>query len=134
MRDLDTPRRSWLPWRFFSLFKVPTDPLAVVDGEESPETPKKQSWKDRGDNQRKVRTDMIRRMDDAPKLVNPSGWISEGQYALATVDEKPPFSETPSTDLRVPPSAQDQQQYGSEEHTMSDSQNEKRTSASFDDR
>ncbi|KAF5393461.1 hypothetical protein D9757_000476 [Collybiopsis confluens] len=27
---------------------------------------------------KKFRTDMIRRMDDAPKLVNPSGWISEG--------------------------------------------------------
>ncbi|KAJ3861901.1 cation transport protein-domain-containing protein [Lentinula novae-zelandiae] len=27
---------------------------------------------------KKLRTDMIRRMDDAPKLVNPSGWISEG--------------------------------------------------------
>ena len=27
---------------------------------------------------KRVRTDMIRRMDDAPKLVNPSGWISEG--------------------------------------------------------
>ncbi|KAF8891820.1 cation transport protein-domain-containing protein [Infundibulicybe gibba] len=28
---------------------------------------------------RKLRPDMIRRMDDAPKLVNPSGWISEGK-------------------------------------------------------
>ncbi|KAJ3993863.1 cation transport protein-domain-containing protein [Lentinula boryana] len=27
---------------------------------------------------KKLRTDMIRRMDDAPQLVNPSGWISEG--------------------------------------------------------
>ncbi|KAF9529697.1 cation transport protein-domain-containing protein [Crepidotus variabilis] len=27
---------------------------------------------------RKLRPDMIRRMDDAPKLVNPSGWVSEG--------------------------------------------------------
>ncbi|KAF9268582.1 TrkH-domain-containing protein [Marasmius fiardii PR-910] len=26
----------------------------------------------------RLRPDMIRRMDDAPKLVNPSGWISEG--------------------------------------------------------
>lgn len=26
---------------------------------------------------RRLRTDMIRRMDDAPKLINPSGWISE---------------------------------------------------------
>ncbi|KZT21063.1 hypothetical protein NEOLEDRAFT_1139908 [Neolentinus lepideus HHB14362 ss-1] len=28
---------------------------------------------------KKLRTDMIRRMDDAPKLVDPSGWISEGR-------------------------------------------------------
>lgn len=27
---------------------------------------------------RRVRPDMIRRIDDKPKLVNPSGWISEG--------------------------------------------------------
>lgn len=27
---------------------------------------------------RRLRPDMIRRMDDAPKLINPSGWISEG--------------------------------------------------------
>ncbi|KAF8911487.1 cation transport protein-domain-containing protein [Gymnopilus junonius] len=27
---------------------------------------------------RKLRPDMIRRMDDAPKLINPSGWVSEG--------------------------------------------------------
>ena len=28
---------------------------------------------------RKLRPDMIRRIDDAPRLVNPSGWISEGE-------------------------------------------------------
>ena len=28
---------------------------------------------------RRVRPDMIRRVDDKPKLVNPSGWISEGR-------------------------------------------------------
>jgi hypothetical protein len=28
---------------------------------------------------RRLRPDMIRRIDDAPRLVNPSGWISEGQ-------------------------------------------------------
>jgi len=28
---------------------------------------------------RRVRPDMIRRIDDKPKLVNPSGWISEGR-------------------------------------------------------
>ncbi|KAJ3511772.1 hypothetical protein NLJ89_g3904 [Agrocybe chaxingu] len=28
---------------------------------------------------RKLRPDMIRRMDDAPKLINPSGWVTEGR-------------------------------------------------------
>ena len=28
---------------------------------------------------RRLRPDMIRRINDAPRLVNPSGWISEGQ-------------------------------------------------------
>lgn len=28
---------------------------------------------------RKLRPEMIRRMDDAPKLVNPSGWVTEGK-------------------------------------------------------
>lgn len=40
----------------------------------------------------RLRTDMIRRMDDAPKLINPSGWISEGR-------PNPP--RTPASDTRV---------------------------------
>ncbi|KZT01449.1 uncharacterized protein LAESUDRAFT_731151 [Laetiporus sulphureus 93-53] len=31
-----------------------------------------------------LRTDMVRRTDDAPRLVNPSGWISEGRPEVAT--------------------------------------------------
>ncbi|KAL0072467.1 hypothetical protein AAF712_000230 [Marasmius tenuissimus] len=48
------------------------------------ESPKFKSEKEKhahgngGGFAKRVRTDMIRRMDDAPKLVNPSGWISEG--------------------------------------------------------
>ncbi|KAI0000966.1 cation transport protein-domain-containing protein [Russula vinacea] len=34
---------------------------------------------------RRLRPDMIRRVDDAPKLVNPSGWISEGQAGPTNV-------------------------------------------------
>ena len=33
---------------------------------------------------------MIRRMDDAPKLINPSGYISEGQPAKMPEKEGPP--------------------------------------------
>ncbi|KAI0079232.1 hypothetical protein K474DRAFT_1659278 [Panus rudis PR-1116 ss-1] len=41
----------------------------------------------------RVRPDMIRRMDDAPKLVNPSGWISEGHQPTpgpTIVVDRPP--------------------------------------------
>lgn len=37
---------------------------------------------------RRLRPDMIRRIDDAPRLVNPSGWISEGR-AGPTDDVRP---------------------------------------------
>jgi hypothetical protein len=32
-------------------------------------------------NSNRLRPDMIRRMDNAPQLINPSGWISEGHSA-----------------------------------------------------
>lgn len=32
---------------------------------------------------RRLRPDMIRRIDDKPKLINPSGWISEGRMPTA---------------------------------------------------
>ncbi|CAL1711435.1 unnamed protein product [Somion occarium] len=38
----------------------------------------------------RVRPDMIRRMDDAPKLVNPSGWISEGARPNTSREPNPP--------------------------------------------
>jgi len=42
----------------------------------------------------KLRTDMIRRVDDAPKLVNPSGWVT-GKASVLTRPSPPPL-ETPS--------------------------------------
>lgn len=51
---------------------------------------------------KKLRTDMIRRMDDAPKLVNPSGWISEGdriplkQFGTIHAHETPQSISSPS--------------------------------------
>ncbi|KAJ3572113.1 hypothetical protein NP233_g3294 [Leucocoprinus birnbaumii] len=35
---------------------------------------------------RKLRPDMIRRMDDAPKLVNPSGWVTSGKAPMRNVE------------------------------------------------
>ncbi|KAA1476458.1 hypothetical protein DENSPDRAFT_807240 [Dentipellis sp. KUC8613] len=45
---------------------------------------------------RRLRPDMIRRMDDAPKLVNPSGWISEGRSdPLKVVAVEPTENDSP---------------------------------------
>ncbi|GAW00592.1 hypothetical protein LENED_002124 [Lentinula edodes] len=60
---------------------------------------------------KKLRTDMIRRMDDAPKLVNPSGWISEGDSIpiarFATINSHPqPFSRGQFRPSVIPPDGQ----------------------------
>ncbi|KAJ3726247.1 hypothetical protein C8R42DRAFT_718482 [Lentinula raphanica] len=47
---------------------------------------------------KKLRTDMIRRMDDAPKLVNPSGWISEGDRIRVGNIRSPSRSRSPPSD------------------------------------
>lgn len=57
--------------------------LSVVQEEDATVTQRKEPRKDQKKEQKKgiiqkLRPDMIRRMDDAPKLVNPSGWISDG--------------------------------------------------------
>lgn len=99
----DNPSTSPSRWpqRFTTLFRKRTG-LSTV--EES--TEKQPDKKERGGGViRKLRPDMIRRMDDAPKLVDPSGWISEGQSAptepasivqsprqLAFADHEPPGS------------------------------------------
>ncbi|EPQ55187.1 hypothetical protein GLOTRDRAFT_111153 [Gloeophyllum trabeum ATCC 11539] len=49
--------------------------LTSVKEESEESTPKER----KPSSVKKLRTDMIRRMDDAPKLVDPSGWISEGR-------------------------------------------------------
>lgn len=68
-------RRPW-PHRMAAFFR-PGRGLSVV-AEESSEGSKSDRNAKRGII-RKLRPDMIRRMDDAPKLVNPSGWVTEGK-------------------------------------------------------
>lgn len=62
-----------VPWfrRIFSRNKT----VAVAeDGSD-----KASETEERGNSiRKKLRTDMIRRMDDAPKRVDPNGWISQG--------------------------------------------------------
>jgi hypothetical protein len=67
--------RPW-PKRFRTLFRDRTALTTVI---ESTEEEKNGNKERRGGVLQKLRPDMIRRMDDAPKLVDPSGWISEGQ-------------------------------------------------------
>jgi hypothetical protein len=50
---------------------------------------------------RRLRTDMIRRVDGAPKLVDPSGWISEGQ-AGPTVNQSDNWELTSPHDPQPP--------------------------------
>lgn len=48
-------------------------------GSVTPTTGNPKGGKSRVGEPTRLRPDMIRRIDDAPKLVNPSGWISEGR-------------------------------------------------------
>lgn len=77
-------------------------------GENRSSTPK-----ENGAMHKKLRTDMIRRMDAPPKLVNPSGWISEGitmplkrlstKIGSSGGQEKEQVTEQPSSPVRIDP-------------------------------
>ena len=69
------PRRRWWRNQISSLFHRST----TLHDESDDET---DSSKENHKN-RRVRPDMIRRIDDKPKLINPSGWISEGRMPTA---------------------------------------------------
>ncbi|KAL4252407.1 Potassium transport protein [Abortiporus biennis] len=76
-----------VPWwvKFFRtvLGRNPTLPHVEKKNRDGSETPPR------------VRVDMIRRMDDAPRLVNPSGWISEGHAESPNPPPPPPQQEHP---------------------------------------
>lgn len=73
------------PWpnRFIAFFTGRK--LSVIDEERIPRDETKPS----GGVHPKLRPDMIRRMDDAPKLVNPSGWLSEGHAPSGSSHPQP---------------------------------------------
>ena len=97
-----------VPWwkraaHVFTPSKLSTIP-EVSDSSESTareRTQEKDNDKDRGRGiASRLRPDMIRRMNDAPKLVNPSGYISEGhtpQVSSAGLPHPPDGSQYPST-------------------------------------
>ncbi|KAI0317188.1 cation transport protein-domain-containing protein [Amylostereum chailletii] len=111
LRDVEANRSSSWRARLFSLFRRGSRLSTIAEvNEDALSTPAKGgSWKERknsGHDSRKLRTDMIRRMDDAPKLVNPSGWISEGRSDPATKNvtiitpEKAAYTSPPPEDGR----------------------------------
>src|SRR5882762_2556471 len=70
----DVPEQGW-PQRFTTVFRRRTALSTVTEVAEDGPYSKDQG----GDSIRKLRPEMIRRMDDPPKLVDPNGWISEEQ-------------------------------------------------------
>jgi hypothetical protein len=73
--DNAEPVRTW-PHRFTTIFRRRTGLSTVVEAAEEDQPGNEDR---RGVIMRKLRPDMIRRMDDAPRPVDPNGWISEGQ-------------------------------------------------------
>jgi hypothetical protein len=77
-------QESLTPWasRLGTMFRRGSQ-LSTVQ-ERTEDTPPKER---KAIEPRRLRPDMIRRMDDAPKLVNPSGWISEGNVDLPNIEK-----------------------------------------------
>lgn len=81
-----------VPWwkraaRIFFRPKLSTIPEATNSTESTARDPSDRERKHMSVN--KLRTDMIRRMNDAPKLVDPSGFISEGQTPHVSTETEP---------------------------------------------
>lgn len=84
LESVETGAQQWSR-RFASLFRKSTrlstvEELTIKDSPKDidDEKSKDQLHSGGGGVIRKLRPDMIRRMDDAPKLVDPNGWISQG--------------------------------------------------------
>jgi hypothetical protein len=84
----DVVRVPWWKKLFFS-------PRRTYPFEESDKGRENSSKANSNRQRRRVRPEMIRRMDDAPKLVTPSGWIIEGR--LSTAEDSSPISESKPT-------------------------------------
>ncbi|KAF7969625.1 hypothetical protein HWV62_26803 [Athelia sp. TMB] len=94
-----SPPPAW-PQRLTTLFRRRTNLSTVQESPSSPSSlppPEKKEKKEKEHDAgalKKLRTDMIRRMDDAPRLVDPSGWVSAGQ-SVAVPMERTPTLQTP---------------------------------------
>ncbi|KAF9650993.1 TrkH-domain-containing protein [Thelephora ganbajun] len=89
-----THRRWW---------KTPISSLlhrtTTLHDESGDETDSSPSSKENHKN-RRVRPDMIRRLDDKPKLINPSGWISKGRMPAAQEGPAESGSTRPRSSIR----------------------------------
>ncbi|KAH9944580.1 TrkH-domain-containing protein [Amylocystis lapponica] len=93
---------KFIPWwrRALELMKPGKDLDATAVGDSDDVVPPEHNRSQPS----RLRPDMIRRMDDAPKLVNPSGWISEGHTEAPAkervVDRSPaPITKPPRRQL-----------------------------------
>lgn len=106
-----TTGRHKFAWRVTSLLRHRNGLSPVVEestSEDGSSTPREKEVN------RKLRTDMIRRMDAPPKRVDPSGWISEGitnplkrlsnKVGSGGGQEKEQVAERPSSPVRIEPS------------------------------
>lgn len=75
MADHEASDLSW-PRRVTSLFHRRSALSVVPEDIRDTQNPAEHH---NGDIAQRLKPHMIRRMDDPPKLVNPSGWISEGR-------------------------------------------------------
>ncbi|KAI0302328.1 cation transport protein-domain-containing protein [Multifurca ochricompacta] len=92
--------------RITSLFRAGANPLAFPVPPHGASSSRGNNSEIQGKPSRRLRTDMIRRVDGAPKLVDPSGWISEGQADSITVPER----DTPNNCGSSPPAELHNQQ------------------------
>lgn len=97
--DMDE-RKPW-PHKFIAFF-TGKGKLKVVDKDKDIEDAKKGRKSALG----KLRPDMIRRMDDAPKLLNPSGWVSEGPAPSRETSYNSAIGPRIRREVSIPPNTQ----------------------------
>ncbi|KAF7296116.1 Potassium transport protein [Mycena kentingensis (nom. inval.)] len=106
-RAADDVEKSPWPRRMFSGYRsarrTSTHDAATTrqDTDDEEEAIEKKKKKKKKGFMRKLRPDMIQRMDKPPQLVNPSGWISEGAHTPIP-SPQPPSSPQPSSST-IPP-------------------------------
>jgi hypothetical protein len=92
----DHPSRLYLWFKRLSHISGPSTPS---DSEEKPQPSSKKhhagTHKERQDASRKLGVDMIRRMDDAPRLVDPNGWISSAMPSDSPLQDRSDKPQTP---------------------------------------